>query len=287
MGVALDEASLLGLFLETLFYGALSIAEVVILYVHLKTGVFLTLYWLMLFILLKKSGIQRRLIIPVATLLLCIATAHLIIDFVRALEAFVFDVHTIGAVAYYSNLASPLELAKTALFITQPALADGILIWRCYVLNNKSLLVSIPGCIVLLTNTAIGYYIVWSLTQAGSGSTVYTTAPGYITTFYVLTILISVTCTTLIAWRIYRTRRPDGLAVAFLPVFIVMIESGALYATNVIALLATFLTRSNGKYPAMDIATPIVGIVFCLIMLQVHFHVGGNPPTELPDFVRA
>ncbi|OAX37293.1 hypothetical protein K503DRAFT_693595 [Rhizopogon vinicolor AM-OR11-026] len=268
MGVALDVASLLGLFLETLFY-----------------GVFLTLYWLMLFILLKKSGIQRQLIIPVATLLLCIATAHLIIDFVRALEAFVFDVHKISAAAYYSNLASPLELAKTALFITQPALADGILIWRCYVLNNKSLLVSISGCIVLLTNTAIGCYIVWSLTQAGSGSTVYTTAPEYITTFYMLTILIS-NMTTLIAWRIYRTRRPDGLAVAFLPVFIVIVESGALYSTSVIALLATFLARSNGKYPAMDIATPIVGIVFCLIILQVHFHVGGNPPTELPDFFR-
>jgi hypothetical protein len=39
------------------------------------TGVFLTLYWLTLFVLLKKSGIQRQLLIPVATLLLCIATA--------------------------------------------------------------------------------------------------------------------------------------------------------------------------------------------------------------------
>jgi hypothetical protein len=38
-------------------------------------GVFLTLYWLTLVILLKKCGIQRDLFIPVATLLLCIATA--------------------------------------------------------------------------------------------------------------------------------------------------------------------------------------------------------------------
>jgi hypothetical protein len=53
---------------------------------------------------------------------------HLNIDFVRALEAFVFDVPTTGAVGYYSNLASPLELAKTALFITQPILADGVMV---------------------------------------------------------------------------------------------------------------------------------------------------------------
>ncbi|OJA15951.1 hypothetical protein AZE42_13559 [Rhizopogon vesiculosus] len=50
--------SLLALFLETLFY-----------------GVFLTLYWITLFILLKKSGIQRELLIPVVTLFLCLATA--------------------------------------------------------------------------------------------------------------------------------------------------------------------------------------------------------------------
>ncbi|KAG1762729.1 hypothetical protein EDD22DRAFT_547367 [Suillus occidentalis] len=204
MGITLPEALLLAFFLETLFY-----------------GVFLTLYWLTLVILLKKCGIQRDLFIPVATLLLCIATAHLIIDLVRALEAFIFSVYAIGANAYYSNLASPLELAKTALYITQPTIADAVLVWRCYVLNDRSLLVGIPGCIVLLTNGAIGYYVVWSLSQAGMGSTVYTTVPGLISTFYILTMLISVICTSLISWRIYRSRhsKSDGPA-AFLPILI-------------------------------------------------------------------
>lgn len=249
MGITLSEALLLAFFLETLFY-----------------GVFLTLYWLTLVILLKKCGIQRDLFIPVATLLLCIATAHLIIDLVRALEAFIFSVYTIGANAYYSNLASPLELAKTALYITQPTIADAVLVWRCYVLNDRSLLVGIPGCVVLLTNGAIGYYVVWSLSRASTGSTVYTTVPS------------------LISWRIYRSRHSklDGPA-AFLPVLIVVVESGILYATSVLALLLAFLTGSNGQYPAMDIGPPIVGIVFCLIILQVHFHIGNNAqPNSTP-----
>jgi hypothetical protein len=65
--------------------------------------------------------------------------------------------------------------------------------------------------------------------------------------------------TAFIAWRIYHTRSlaPDGLATV-LPLFIVIVESGALYATSVIALLVAFLTGSNGQFPAMDIATPIV-----------------------------
>lgn len=265
--ISLPEASLLALFLETLFY-----------------GVFFTFYWLTLGILLKKYGVQRGLLLPVATLLLCIATAHLIIDFVRALEAFVLNVDTIGADAYYSNLASPLELTKTALYVTQPTVADSVLVWRCYVLNNRSLLVGIPGCIVLLANGAIGYYIVWCLSRTVAGTIVYATIPGLIATFYILTMLISIVCTTLISWRIWRSRRSmsDGSA-DLLPVLIVIVEGGAIYATSVLALLLAFLTGSNGQYPAMDIGPPVVGIVFCLIILQVHFCVGNNPQPNSPS----
>ncbi|KAG1825274.1 hypothetical protein EV424DRAFT_1320297 [Suillus variegatus] len=264
MGIPLDKASFLALFLETLFY-----------------GVFFTLYWLTLFVLFKKTGIQQQLLVPVATLLLCIATAHLAIDFVRALEAFVFKVDTIGANAYYSNLASPLDLASKALYITQTTLADGVVVWRCHVLNHKSRFVAIPGCIVLIVNAATGYYVVWSLSQAYALSNISTATSGCITTFYTLTMFVSVICTVSIAWRIYHTRRsmPGGLA-NLLPVFIVVIESGALYATSVLALLISFLVGSNGEYIMLGIIPPIVGITFCLIILQVHFHIGGSSSTE-------
>ncbi|KAG1733284.1 hypothetical protein EDB19DRAFT_1731199 [Suillus lakei] len=260
MGIPLDKASLLALFFETLFY-----------------GVFVTLYCLTLVILLKKSGTNRRLLIPVATVLLCMATAHLIVDFVRVLEAFVFDVGKISANAYYSNLAAPLEYAKTTLYVSQTILADCVLVWRCYVLNNRSLLVAVPGVIVLLTNAVTGYIIVWSLTQASSSSTVFTTAHSWITTFFTLTMITSVTCTSLIAWRIYYTRRfmSDGFGV-YLPILIVMVESGALYATGVLSILLTYLSGSNGQYTVLDAVSPLMGIVFCLTILQVHFQVGGN-----------
>ncbi|KAG1754941.1 uncharacterized protein EDB91DRAFT_1042985 [Suillus paluster] len=259
MGIPLDKAEFLALFLGTFFY-----------------GVFLTLYWFMLFVILKKSGIQRQILLPVATLLLCISTAHLIIDFVRALEAFVFKVDALGADAYYSDLTSPLYIASTALCVTQTILADGVVVWRCYMLYNKSLLVAIPGCIVLLANGATGCYVIWSLSRPLSP-----VASVCIVIFDSLTLFNSVTSTILISWRIYRTRRflPEGLA-AFLPVLVVVVESGTLYATSMLMLLLTFLIGSNGQYVMLAVITPIVGITFCLIILQVHFHVGGNPPTE-------
>jgi hypothetical protein len=61
------------------------------------------------------------------------------------------------------------------------------------------------------------------------------------------------------AWRIYRTRcfMPEGFA-AFLPVFVVIIESGAFYSTSILMLLVTFFIGSNGQYTMLDIVTPIV-----------------------------
>ncbi|OAX38697.1 hypothetical protein K503DRAFT_865954 [Rhizopogon vinicolor AM-OR11-026] len=253
MDIHYDEASLLALFLETLFY-----------------GIFLTLYLLTLFILLTKTGIRREVLIPVATLLLCIA----IISFVRALEAFVFDIQTISPDAYYNvNFYSSLNLAKVALYVLQTTLADVVIVWRCYVLNHRSLLVAVPGCIALLTNMAAVCYIVWSLSQTHVGSAVSINADICITIFYALTMVISVACTSLIVWRICQIRPftpPDGFPT-FLPVVIVIVESGALYATSVLALLITFSIGSNAQYIVLDVITPIVGIAFCLIILQVHF----------------
>ncbi|KAG0699931.1 hypothetical protein DFH29DRAFT_934702 [Suillus ampliporus] len=260
MDLPLDEASLLSLFLETLLY-----------------GVFLNLYLLMLLILLNKTGTQRQLLITVATLLLCFATAHLLIDFVRALEAFIFEVHTIGADGYYLILASPLQLAKTTVYVTQTILADGVIVWRCYILNRRRLSIAIPGCIVLLANGALGCSVIWILSQTPLASPISATGAWCITAFYILTMLLSVTCTGLIAWRIYHTRRvmPGGFG-SLLPVFIVIVESGALYSTSVLASLIAFLAGSNGKYPAVDVIPSVMGISFCLIILQVHFEVGSN-----------
>jgi len=56
---------------------------------------------------------------------------------------------------------------------------------------------------------------------------------------------------------------PDGLT-ALLPVFIVIVESGALYATSVLALVVTMWTGSNGQSPALDIVTSIVVSLLCL-----------------------
>ncbi|EGN93930.1 hypothetical protein SERLA73DRAFT_189063 [Serpula lacrymans var. lacrymans S7.3] len=268
MNISLDKAEILALFLETFLY-----------------GIFFTLYWISVIVLLHKGQagyIQRRTLISVGSVMLVLSTAHLIIDFLRAVIAFT---HTSegGANEYYSNLASPLETAKTVIYITLTILGDSVLIWRCYVVNMRSIWVAIPYGVLLAVNTAVGYIIAWSLSQAGPDQSVFQTGTHWILTFFTLTMFTNATCTVGIAWRIYYTRQFVKGIANLLPISIVIMESGALYTSSILAVLIAYVTGSNGQYPALDVCAPVVGIAFSLITLQIRFHLGGSG-TPSSDF---
>ncbi|KAL4255441.1 hypothetical protein AB1N83_012662 [Pleurotus pulmonarius] len=263
MDIALDKAAILALFLETLLY-----------------GLYLVLFCLTLLVLLLRgeSGkTQRHRLVPLSIVMMIFATTHLIIDFVRAIQAFVVqDGRQIDAIAYYSAVSHPLHLVRGVLYVTQTILGDSIIIWRCYVIFDQRSLVLIPNLIVLAVNSGVGYSVVWEMWRASSGTTIFQSGSPLIMTFFALTMCINITCTTAIAWRIYRTRSPLIKRTRLTPVLLAFVESGALYASSLLALMIAYASDSNGQYAVLDAVTPLVGITFCLIVLQIQFHLTSN-----------
>jgi len=47
-----------------------------------------------------------------------------------------------------------------------------------------------------------------------------------------------------------------------MPVLMAVVESGGLYASALLALLITYLSGSNGQFPALDVVTPITVCYF-------------------------
>jgi len=218
---------------------------------------------------------NQRFILPVATLMMLLATSHLIIDFVRIVQAFVTgdDGSAANPIKYYEFIAHPLHAAKTPMYAIQTILGDAVLIWRCYIVYNKSLYVLIPALVVLLANLAIGIVVCWSVSAAVPGRDIFETAAQYISAFFIITMSLNVCCTAAIVTKISITRRSAASAsVSLFPVMAVIVESGAIYTCSVLGLLIAFLLGSNGQYAALDIMTPLVGVVYCLIVLQIHFH---------------
>ncbi|TFY82862.1 hypothetical protein EWM64_g1144 [Hericium alpestre] len=235
--IPLDKAELLAIFLETLVY-----------------GMFLSLYIMLLLVLLRlgpAGRAKRRTMLPVGTILFVLATAHLVIDFVRILDGFVYEPG--GPMVYFSNIAHPLFTAKTVLYVTQTLIGDGVMIWRCYMVYNKKLwVIAVPG-IVLLVNACAGYLVCYELSHATHGTTVFQTAASWIATFFSLTMAINVSCTAVIALRIYMSGSLSGSIHSLMPALIAIVESGALYSSGVMGLLIAYCRNSNGQYPALDV----------------------------------
>jgi len=264
MGIRLDKAEMIAIFLETFLY-----------------GICFTLFSITCIVLYRQAEAghrQYRKLLPAGMIMFLLASGHVVISFVRVLEAFVDDVPG-GATAYYSNISHPLHIAKTVCYVTQTLLGDCVMLWRCFVVYNRSWYIAIPSIIIMIANTCAGYIVTWLFAKARSDINIFeVSAATGITVFFILTMVVNSACTVAIAYRIYSTRRKLPVTRHLLPVFIVIIESGALYAASVLSLLIAYLAKSNGQYVAVDAVTPLVGIVFSLIVLQIHFHLGSETP---------
>ena len=103
-----------------------------------------------------------------------------------------------------------------------------------------------------------GVVILRTLTHFIPGATIFETGNDWITVFFVLTMVINIYCTCkpafnlkhnpcltpklgFITWRIYSTGRLHPGFGNLMPVIVVLVESGAIYTSNIIAFLCAFL----------------------------------------------
>lgn len=89
-----------------------------------------------------------------------------------------------------------------------------------------------------------------------------------------MTLVTNVTATSLLAYRIWRVNREVSRYRAsgrLASVLRVIIESGAIYSMTIIAALVTFVVNSPGVYVLLDMISPIICIVFNMIIIRVGF----------------
>jgi len=65
-------------------------------------------------------------------------------------------------------------------------------------------------------------------------------------------------------------RAAHGIGASSLwPVMTIILESGAIYSSTLLVLLATYASNSFSQYIALDMLVPIIGITFSLIIVRV------------------
>ncbi|KAA1477762.1 hypothetical protein DENSPDRAFT_621966 [Dentipellis sp. KUC8613] len=255
MALPLDQAVLAAILVESIVYGVCVTMSLVTILVFLRVG--------------ASNGLANKRLLFMLVVMLTVATAHLGLSFARIFEGFIH--HSADASAYFANLGHPLFIAKNSVLVIQTVLGDGVNIWRCYVVNGKNIWVIVFPIVVLIGGFIAGIFVLVTL-AANASSTIFGVPSKYITAYDTLMMATSVYCTVAIAWRIWSSGKFTTSFDNLLHVLVVIVETGALHTSTLFAFLVTYLAGSNGQYVAVDMITPLVPSIFCLLILQVKFH---------------
>jgi len=258
--IGIDEAAFFGIISLALFY-----------------GIFFTLFLLAVYVLIWPQN-GRRVNIPFlisTALFFCLITLYFIVRWMRAYVAFItYARQTAGGAILFLEQVSEWHVAvSTSIWAVTGALADLMLIYRLWLVWDRSYYVVILPLIMCLGSLVTVFAVVYEVSHATLTTTYATAITNWAYSFLSLGLAQNAIVTGLIVFKIWTinigVRGHTSTVSSLWPVIAVLMESGALYSSSVMITLITYVTQNNGSAVMTDIVVPIIGITFMLIIVRV------------------
>ncbi|KAG2130169.1 uncharacterized protein EDB93DRAFT_1108519 [Suillus bovinus] len=260
-GIPFDTAALMSVVLEGILYG-------------FSLLMFVGTIWSLTY----KQHVRNinRPIVIVAILLLLLSTAHIVVSIIRVEDGLVKyrDTYPGGPIAFFADITQETYTIKHALYLLQTLLADGIVIYRCYVVWRSIRVAILPG-ILWCSVAATGATAVYGVSHSASTTSIFAKdLVSWIMAFFVSTIAANVLGSGLTAYRIWAIERNIATVRAstkgtMMPIVRVLMDAAVLYSMALIAVLICFLCSNNGEYVIVDMAMPIISIAFYMVLIRI------------------
>jgi hypothetical protein len=260
----LDTACLLAVALEGIVYG-------------FSVLLFIGTIWS----LAAKQRIQsvNRPIATVAILLFILSTAHMIVNIIRVEDGLVKyrDTYPGGPVAFFADPAQITLLILRGLYVLQTLLADGVVIYRCYIVWQSVYIIILP-CMLWCSVAATGISVVYTYSQAASVSTdffanVVGEITRWVTAFFASTMATNALSSGLLAYRIWTIERNVSAVrttkSTMIPIIRMLVDAAVLYTVVLFIGLICFVTSNNGVEPVVDMIMPIIAIAFYMVLIRM------------------
>ncbi|KAF8188727.1 hypothetical protein BJ912DRAFT_1106823, partial [Pholiota molesta] len=238
-------------------------------------GVYILSFVLTCWVLVKKRqsahSINKSMII-ISTLMFLIATLHISVSYVRIIKAFIILRNEPGGTyAFFIRLSEFTYVFEMSIFMTQILLGDGLVLWRAYKIWGDRLSVIIFPLLLMFGSAIVDIRILIFFAKT---SFVPTANPPLYEWFYFFpttTLATNLLCTGLVAYRIWYFNRRTGTLVgnSLRPVFLLVIESGAIYSATLIILLIAYGTGSLITNLILDALSSIIGLVFSMVIIRI------------------
>ncbi|KAJ4478367.1 hypothetical protein J3R30DRAFT_2893468 [Lentinula aciculospora] len=308
VGFSIDTAQIVALFMESVTY-----------------GVFLTTFLMCLHGLLY-SPTHRFHLKPFCKVNYCMLIAALLMFTFASLDVAFGLCHNINAFVtlngdgngpenaeeVFNNVGNWINVMKFVDYVAQTFIGDSILIYRCYLVWDRTWYVIIPSAVLCIAETVCGCMVaVIEASPASGGSLNSSTISPFITSMLSITLATTILTTTLIVYRLWNVQHRSQTFLHFQPeqkfdfghsiysgrnrsshrisrdwnsdplarAMKVMVESGLLYTLSLAVLFAVFMPSSNAE---LGVSDSVVQIIVSLLKYNLSY----QPDEILGDHIQ-
>jgi len=259
-GIPLDSAALVSTVLEGVLYGVSLLLFVFTILVITQGESY------------HKSNLNM---VWVAVALMVSSTAHMIINVIRADDGLIRYRNTPGGLApYFADIFQNTFMIKNAIYIFQTLLADGVVVYRCYVVWNSIWIVIVPlilWCSIAVTGILPFYCISRGLDNASKGLICQQSWSAGVS--FLSTLTANFVSAGLLAYRIWTIERnfvtiQPLRQISVIPFLRVFVDAALLYSATLFTALICYVTSNNGEYVMLDMVVPIISISFYMVLIR-------------------
>ncbi|KAJ7325471.1 hypothetical protein DFH08DRAFT_941244 [Mycena albidolilacea] len=243
-------------------------------------GVFLVLAVTSIALILSRDARSKRIgtiyLSPIfigAIALFVTITTHWVLTVDRSFLAFIYFADGTFPLGFYGDLSQITEVVKTGFLMATLSIGDALIIHRLWIVWGRNKYVIIFPLCTLTGLTVCGAGITYQFTQYKPGQNVFLSQAGrWITSDAVFTLCTNLYSTVFISWRIWNQSRaiqPYSGGQSLKSVLSIIIESAALYSSWSLFFFASYQSRSNLQFIAVDCWPAMSGISCMLIHVRV------------------
>ncbi|KAI0351210.1 hypothetical protein OH77DRAFT_1524276 [Trametes cingulata] len=258
----------LALFIESVLYGAFTVA-------------FVVSAWILLYKRSPQGLFSRDMVLFIAaTLMFSLATTHLALDVYIAIKSFLAtDNGLTSSMNVYETLndwpTNDVGAAKFAFYVAQTLIGDGFMIYRAYVVWDRMWqIIAIPG--FLLAGEVVLGFVTASLGRLHVSTA---RAKICVDVWCILSVVLNILCSGLIMkriiWPANRVRATTSGGAEYKSVrrrvLESVIQSAAIYSVASISFgITSFLSPDIGFPVCHSLFPPVIGLVFLLIVIRIN-----------------
>lgn len=162
----------------------------------------------------------------------------------------------------YLSSSSPVSALQEAMIPVNQWLADGLLLYRCYVIYSMNYWVMILPCLLYFASIAMGVVYIYQDSRPWDGNL---TSPNFATAYFSIFLALNVLLTLLVVARLVlhsqNVRKAmgfsNGVTGFYTAIITMLVESYALYA----AVILSFIVSQALNSPVVLISSKIFGSV--------------------------